>query len=147
MDVYFNYTITFILWISLKQVLDLDLLLRAVNGYKMAKSQGTRKENVRPFHPVDHTQRPAEENWPAHLLIRRQPARRKSVSRTFSLCRAFHLRSPCQVSTTYVTCTCQVRVTSGSQEELTAQERALLHTQGVSICLLKVILIVWSLVL
>jgi hypothetical protein len=35
------------------------------------------------------------------------------------LCLTFHLRSQCQVSTTYVTLACQVRVTLGLQEGLT----------------------------
>ena len=43
------------------------------------------------------------------------------------LCLAFHVRSPRQVSTTYVTRACQVRVPPGLQEGLTGQERALLH--------------------
>jgi hypothetical protein len=39
------------------------VLLRAVHGQKLTKSQGTRTAYVRCFYPADHTQRPAEEFW------------------------------------------------------------------------------------
>jgi hypothetical protein len=43
------------------------------------------------------------------------------------LCLAFHLRSPCQVSTNYVTRACQARAPPGLQEGLMVQKRALLR--------------------
>jgi hypothetical protein len=45
----------------------------------------------------------------------------KQVRDTY-VCLAFHLRPPCQMSTT---CACQVRVPPGLQEGRTEQERAL----------------------
>ena len=53
------------------------MLLRAVYGQKLAKSQGKRKGHARhPYgtrtflYPADHTQRPAEKNWHAHYFLR-----------------------------------------------------------------------------
>jgi hypothetical protein len=55
------------LWLTLSQSY---VLLRAVYGQKLAKSQGTRKAHVRCFYPADHTQRPAEEFWHGHNFLR-----------------------------------------------------------------------------
>jgi hypothetical protein len=46
------------------------VLLRAVYGQKLVKSQGTRKAHVRCFYPADHTQRPTEDFWPDHNFLR-----------------------------------------------------------------------------
>jgi hypothetical protein len=46
------------------------VLLRAVYGQKLAKSQGTRKVHVRCFYPADHTQKPAEGFWHDHNFLR-----------------------------------------------------------------------------
>jgi hypothetical protein len=46
------------------------VLLRAVYGQKLDKSQGTRKVQVRSFYPADHTQRPAEKFWHDHNSLR-----------------------------------------------------------------------------
>jgi hypothetical protein len=48
----------------------LHVLLRAVYGQTLAKSQGTRKAHWRCFYPADHTQRHAEEFWHVHNFLR-----------------------------------------------------------------------------
>jgi hypothetical protein len=46
------------------------VLLRVINGRKLAKSQSTCKVHVRCVYPADHTQRPAKEFWHDHDFLR-----------------------------------------------------------------------------
>jgi hypothetical protein len=74
-----------------------------------------------------------KERYPCACRKFKMSGERRNVAskqlRDTYLCLTFHLCSPCQcqVSTTYVTRACEVRVPRGLQEGLTGQERALLH--------------------
>jgi hypothetical protein len=71
------------------------MLLRAVYGQKMAKSQSTCKAHVRCFYPADHTQKLAEEFWYDHYFLRAPCDYRFAVSRKGTCTKKEHY--PCDL--------------------------------------------------